>query len=194
MRTRNQDKLLQKLSVGRVYRRQAIAELTTAIDRDLASLLASRRLQKVAPGLYYKPKMSRYGLLPPDDHELVKAFLGDNNFLLYSWDQYNALGVGLTQLYNRVVVYNRKRHGLFKLSNREYDFRRPACGYPRKLTSEFLLVDLMNNLKELEEDPELIKKNIKIKFSSFNSAKLMWHARKYGKIGTLRFFEELNNG
>lgn len=193
MKTRNQDKLFQKLSVGRVYRRQVLANLTTAVDRDLASLLMGGLLQKVAPGLYYKPKTSRYGLLPPGDNELVKAFLGNNDFLLYSWDQYNALGVGLTQLYNRVVVYNRKRHGLFELSHREYDFRRPARGYPRKLTPEFLLIDLMNNLNELEEDPELIKKNIKNKLPSFNKPKLMWNARKYGKVRVLRFFEKLSN-
>ena len=49
------------------------------------------------------------------------------------WNQYNALGLGLTQLYNRLIVYNHKRHGIFKLGNKTFDFRRPARGFPMKL-------------------------------------------------------------
>ena len=48
-------------------------------------------------------------MLPPKDNDLMSCFLRDDHFLLYSLNQYNSLGVGLTQVYNRVVVLNRKR-------------------------------------------------------------------------------------
>ncbi|WP_426032776.1 hypothetical protein [Caulobacter sp. DWP3-1-3b2] len=63
-----------------------------------------------------------------------------------------SLGVGTTQLHNKTVVYNHKRHGKFALGGRTYDFRmKPAV--PKKLSREFLLVDLVNNLDQLGEDP-----------------------------------------
>ncbi len=74
------------------------------IDRDLYKLVQQGLLEKIAAGLYYKPQTSRYGDLPPNDEALVKAFLREDSFLLFSWNEYNALGLGLTQLYN-VLLY-----------------------------------------------------------------------------------------
>ena len=56
---------------------------------------------------------------------------------------YNLLGLGTTQLYNRRVVYNQKRHGTFDVGGSVYRFER-RMNIPRKLSKEFLLVDLVN--------------------------------------------------
>lgn len=75
----------------------------------------------------------------------------NDRFLLTSPNDYNKLGVGTTQLYNKLVVYNHKRLGDFKLGNRTLTFKRKPH-FPEKVTIEFLLVDLMNNLDNLAED------------------------------------------
>src|SRR5262245_17459882 len=140
MNTASYEKLVSNLKTGHVYRRESLLSFSKAVDRDLEKLLNKGMLEKLAPGLYYKPTHSRYGLLPSKDEELIRCFLRDDPFLLYSWNQYNTLGLGLTQLYNRAVVYNRKRHGLLNLGGKEFDFRRPLRGFPKKLSKEFLLV------------------------------------------------------
>lgn len=183
--------LVSYLKPGRVYRRQTLLPFSKALDRDLATLTNKGVLEKVAPGLYYKPATSKFGTLPPSDAELVKEFLRGDPFLLYSWNQYNALGLGLTQLYNQVVVYNNKRHGVFKLGGMTFDFRRPARGFPSKLTPEFLLVDLINNLSELAENAELVKSQIKSSIHQFNAKKLALHVKLFGKIATKHFFKRI---
>lgn len=191
MNVSNQNRLNQNLAAGAVYRRNELTNLTTAIDRDLANLVEKGLLEKVAQGLYYKPQTSRFGTLPPDNNALVKSFLRDDYFLIYSWNDYNKLGLGLTQLYNQMQVYNRKRHGIFELGHIVFDFRRPARGFPEELTPEFLLVDLINNLNALDEDPSLIKQNIKKLICNFNRDAVMQYAKLYGKISTLKFFEQV---
>lgn len=191
MRKLNYEKLALQLKPGRVYRRSALKAASRAIDRDLVLLVQNGFLEKVAPGLYYKPKSSRFGSLPAADNELVKNFLRDDQFLLYSWNEYNALDVGLTQLYNRQIVYNYKRHGLFELGGKKYDFRRPARGFPEAMSREFLLVDLMNNLHELAEDHELLKKQIRLSLGKFNLPKLKEFVHRYGKISTRKFFTSI---
>ena len=161
MNTYSYEQLNNQMHAGHVYRRDMLLPYSKALDRDLDTLVEKGLLRKLAGGLYYKPAMSAFGALPPKDDNLVGSFLRDNKFLLYSWNQYNSLGVGLTQLYNRVVVLNRKRHGVFKLGNKEFDFRRSHKGFPNKVTPEFLLVDLVNNLSDLAEDTSLVKKKIK---------------------------------
>jgi hypothetical protein len=191
MTTTTYEKLASHLKEGSVYRRDWLSKFSKAVDRDLMTLVKQGILEKVGAGLYYRPALSRFGVLPPNDHELVKSFLKEKDFLLYSWNQYNTLGLGLTQLYNRVVVYNRKRFGVFTLANKEFDFKRPSRGFPRELSQEFLLVDLVNNLSDLAEDVELIKAQIKKRFSEFNRKKVLLFAKKYGKVSTCHFFQEL---
>jgi hypothetical protein len=134
-----------------VYRREDLTLFSNAVDRHLRELVSEGALKRLAQGLYYAPKKSMFGVLPPDDHELVTTFLRDKDFLLFSLSSYNTLGVGTSQLYNKTLVYNHKRHGIFSFGNRQFDFRvKPR--FPQKLTPEFLSVDIINNLDELAED------------------------------------------
>lgn len=192
MRPRSFEKLANQLTPGQVYRRERLCTRSKAIDRDLMKLVTQGLLEKVASGLYYAPKQSRFGKLPPEDKKLVHAFLRDNQFLLYSWNEYNSLGLGLTQLYNRPIVYNYKRHGVFKLGSKTFNFRRPARGFPRKLTKTFLLVDLINNLNELAEDTEAVKMKLKEKLTATQLRALNSCAKQYGKVSTQKFFLELS--
>ena len=176
------------LEPGKIYRREMLLPYSTAIDRTLKHQTQKGILEKVGAGLYYCPQKSRFGLLSPNTMELVRAFLKEDHFLLLSWNHYNTLGLGLTQLYNQTVVYNRKRHEVVKLAGQSFDFRRPAKGFPLVLTKEFLLVDLMNNLSELTEDPQAVKKNVIKQLHQFDKAKLLALVQQYGKVGTKKFF------
>lgn len=191
MHTTRYEKLSANLRVGCVYRREDLLVFSKAVDRDLHQLSEQGVLEKVAPGLYYVPKMSRYGALPPNESALIKSFLRSNQFLLLSWNAYNSLGLGLTQIYNRTIVYNRKRHGVFRLANQEFDFRRPAYEFPKKLTLAFLVVDLLNNAKELcDENVNLLKTQIKNKLSKKLLKEAVRCAKKYGKVGTKKFLSD----
>ena len=108
-------------------------------------------------------------------------------FLLASPNAWNALGVGTTELHNKTVVYNHKRHGKFALGGRTYDFRmKPAV--PKKLTKEFLLVDLVNNLAQLSEDAQEVLDRVRDRLASSNTARLKKAAQTYGSERAKKFF------
>ncbi|MFW8567247.1 hypothetical protein [Orrella sp. 11846] len=185
--------LANQIKPGRVYRREDLAHHSTAVDRHLRELVACGRLRKLAQGIYHSPKSSAFGLLPPADNEVVRSFLRDENFLVFSPSAYNSVGLGTTQLYNRTLVYNHKRHGIFAFGNRRFDFRiKPR--FPKKLTPEFLLVDLLNNLDELAEDREAILHRAQIKLSSFDAARLRQAVKNYGSMVTRKRFQEWSFG
>ena len=156
------EELKKHLKPGQVYRRVDLEQWSTAIDRHLKQLVEDGDLQKMAQGVYYCPAKASFGNVPPEDEKLVRAFLKSDNFLLTSPNLYNSLGVGTTQLYNNRVVYNHKRHGHFVLGGKEFDFRLKHK-FPKELSEEFLLVDLLNNLNELAEDREIVLQRIKEK-------------------------------
>lgn len=181
--------LADGLQAGRVYRREDLARLSTAVDRHLRELVATGKLKKLAQGLYHAPKQSSFGPLPPADEELVSGFLRDKDFLVFSPSAYNAVGLGTTQLYNRTLVYNHKRHGVFRLGNRQFDFRMKPR-FPKKLTPEFLYVDLLNNLDELAEDRSAVLAQARNKLPTFDTARLQRAMDNFGSVATRKRLRE----
>ena len=105
------------------------------------------------------------------------------------------MGLGITQLKNETFVYNNKRHGEFELSGRNFSFKRPNNGFPKKLTKEFLFVDLMNNLKFVGEDVKALKMKLtnRVCSTDVDQKLLSSLAKVHGKVGTRKFFENLFN-
>ena len=175
--------LAARLQTGRVYRREDLARMSKAVDRQLSELVSTGVLKKLAQGLYYAPKKSSFGLLPPTDEQVVRGFLRNKDFLVFSPSSYNTVGLGTTQLYNSTLVYNYKRHGVFKLGNRQFHFRvKPR--FPKKLTPEFLYVDLLNNLDVLAEDRDAVLRQARTKLLSFNQKLLQKALDNYGNMAT----------
>jgi len=181
--------LKRHLRPGRVYRRQDLAQWSNAVDRHLKQLVSEGTLTKLAGGLYLYPKETAFGKAPPEDGKLVGTFLKDDRFLLASPNAYNSLGVGTTQLYDKTVVYNHKRHGTFFLGGRKFNFRvKPS--FPRTLSKEFLLVDLVNNLDRLAESKKEVLARVKERVESYDLPRLERAAREYGNVGTKKFFAQ----
>lgn len=182
--------LKRQLKPGEVYRRTELANWSKSVDRHLDELVQDGTLQKLSQGLYYYPKESAFGKTPPDENMLVESFLKDHRFLLTTPNVYNSLGVGTTQLYNVRTVYNHKRHGEFNLGNKTFQFKiKPH--FPKKLTPEFLLVDLVNNLESLAEDSSEVLKKVAGKVEVMDKKKLKQSVVEYGSVKAKKLFASL---
>ena len=140
-----------------------------------------------------RTKAIEIGPLPPTDEQVVRGFLRDKDFLVFSQSSYNTVGLGTTQLYNSTLVYNHKRHGVFRLGNRQFNFRvKPR--FPKKLLTEFLYVDLLNNLGELAEDRDAVLSQARNKLMSFNQPRLQAALNSYGNMATRKRVREWIGG
>lgn len=186
------DNLKKHLKRGSVYRRGDLTKWTTSVDRHLEQLLKDGTLEKLSQGLYYYPKETAFGKTPPEEDVLLATFLKDKRFLVTSPNIYNSLGVGTTQLYNKRVVYNHKRHGEIKLGNRVFDFQ-VKHHFPNKITNEFLLVDLVNNIEQLAENQNEVLNKVFDKVSHMNTSKFKTTLGEYGNIRTKKLLQPLLN-
>ena len=183
-----------KLKPGQVYRRSDLEKLSRSVDRDVAGLVSEGVLVKVGSGLYQCPQLSRFGVLPANTDKLLTSFLKDDDYLVTSPNDYNALGLGTTQLYNYQVVYNHKRHGRFELGGQLFDFQRKPR-FPKKATPEFLLVDLVNNLSQLAEDRDAVLARVRTKVVEMDAKRLQAAVKGFAKVATRKLLEEaLANG
>ncbi|MFM9825860.1 hypothetical protein [Flavobacterium sp.] len=180
--------LKKHLKRGRVYRRADLSKWSKSVDRHLEELVRYGILKKLSQGLYYYPKITVFGEAPPEEEVLVRSFLKDKRFLVTSFNEYNVLGVGTTQLYNGKTVYNHKRHGDFDLGGRMFSFRvKPR--FPSKATPEFLLVDLLNNIEQLAEDSNELVLKVRCKAKTMNTKKLKKSLLEYGSIKAKKLLE-----
>ncbi|MCO6148944.1 DUF6088 family protein [Flavobacterium sp. NRK1] len=184
--------LKKHLRRGNVYRRNDLEKWSNSVDRHLTELVSEGTLQKLSQGLYYYPKETAFGIVPPDEKVLVRSFLKDSKFLLTSPNDYNRLGVGTTQLYNKRVVYNKKRHGELELGGRKFFFHiKPR--FPKEVTQEFLLVDLVNNLDALAEDTNLVLSKVQSKVKTLDMEKLRQNVKAYGSVKAKKLFLPMLN-
>jgi hypothetical protein len=184
------DLLRQHIKQGEVYRRSDLEYYSTAIDRHLSQLTKDGTLIKLNQGLYYAPKQSKFGAVPPDDRQVVERFLKDEDFLLVSPNSFNSLGLGLTQLYNTTWVYNHKRKGEFKLNGKTFEFKLKSS-FPKNISREYLLVDLLNNLDTLAEDQTQTIDKLPDYVANFNIDALMKVTQQYGSGKTKRTLKSI---
>lgn len=177
------EKIKAILKPGSVYRREDFLALSSNVDRNLAILLRSGFLKRERQGLYSCPQHTEFGDALPNEQEMVASFLRDNRFVVYSQNSFNSLGFGTTQLYNKRIVFNRKRVGEYVLAGRSYTFYRWREA-PKEVTKEFLLVEFLNKLTELAEDSNAILEKMHSKLSLFDRRKLLFSASHYGKNST----------
>ena len=178
-----------KLKPGLVYRRSDLEKMSRSVDRDVAGLVSEGTLVKVGSGLYQCPQHSRFGVLPASTDKLLTSFLKDDDYLVTSPNDYNALGLGTTQLYNYQIVYNHKRHGRFELGGQLFEFHRKPR-FPKKATTEFLLVDLVNNLNQLAEDRNAVLARVRAKVPEMDAKRLKTAVHSFAKVATRKLFEE----
>lgn len=190
MKAQRPMELLKKLFEDTVYRRVELTPYSNSIDRKLKTLTSNGLLEKVGPALYYYPKQCIYGQLPPDEFHLLSKFLNTKELLLINLNGYNSLGLGLTQLFNQMIVYNKKYHKKFKLNGFQYSFIIPKYGSPKKISREYLFVDLINNLSRTGEDKNILQNRIVKKLDNCDKKLLLKLTGKYGKPSTRRFFEK----
>jgi hypothetical protein len=185
------DRRWQQLA-GKVFRRKDLADQLPSVDRELALAVKAGTVRKAAQGLYYVPRRTPFGDVPPREEALVEKFLDDRHFLMFNLSCYNALGLGTTQLYDKTVVYNHKRHGKFTLAGFKFDFRDKSRFPSRKqVNREYLLVDMLNNLTDLAEDPETVLSNVRRKLDTFDASRLEKMLADYGSARTRRVFRQM---
>lgn len=177
------ERMTATLVPGHVYRRADFVDMSSNVDRHLAKLLADGKLKKLYQGVYSVPRSTPFGEALPDEKSLLRAFLNDDHFVVYSQSQFNMLGLGTTQLYNESLVFNRKRVGKFTLGERSYTFLRWREA-PKELSAEFLVVQLLNRLEYLAEDHTRVLKLLQKKLTQFNTRKLLFAASHYGTLST----------
>jgi hypothetical protein len=135
-----------QLEPGRVYRTRDLAGWSANAPRLAKRLVHDGSLLRLGHGLFAHPKHSRFGVVPPGDEELLRAFLDGSPFVYTGPERWNALGLGSTAMFAVPLVYNTKRTGTFDFGGRRFLLRRVA--FPENPPPEWFVVDLLEHAEQ----------------------------------------------
>lgn len=183
-------RLKDRLQPGRAYRRSDLLPYSRSVDRELRRLVSEGVLRKEQTGLYSCPKKGKFGAVPVNHSELVERYLKTKDFVVVDHNALNGLGLGLSQLYNELTVYNQKRHGTVVLAGVKLHFKRRP-GYPHRLSPEFLLVEYLNERKHLAEAPADLAKRLPKVVAKLDRRNLKRVAENFGKVSVKREVSDL---
>lgn len=194
MKYANKKRRLANLSsnmiAGQLYRASEIKGISKDSSRDLSALLKAGLIRRAGAGIYYKPRRLAGRAVPANIASVLQKFLRSDQFLVRHISDFNKLGLGTTQHATVTYVYNRKRSGEIELDSRKYMFVMRKL--PSTQTTEYLLVDMLNNLKDLGEDQcyFLQKLTDTLPRMDLNIDKLLATAEEYGKRWVKRYLKK----
>src|SRR3990172_5724149 len=173
-----------QLEPGRVYRTRDLAAWSANAPRLAKRLVRDGALLPLAHGLFVHPRRGRFGVVPPSDEELLRAFLGGAPFVLTGPDRWNALGLGTTAVFAAPLVYNTKRSGTFDFGRRRFVLRRVA--FPPDPTPEWFAIDLFEHADQVGASRADLAKALAraIARGAFDQERLAEMAKRYGARAT----------
>jgi hypothetical protein len=177
------------LSPGRVYRTRDLEAWSVSAPRLAKRLVSEDELVPLGHGLFAHPKRGRFGVVPPSDDAILRAFLDDTPFVLTGPDRWNALGLGSTAVFAMPLVYNTKRSGVFELGGRKFMLRRVA--FPEAAPAEWFVVDLIEHADQVGASRSDLTKSLARALASgrFDRARLRAMADRYARRATRALIE-----
>ncbi len=175
------------LRPGTVYRTKHFAKYGKNPTRLVTRLVDEGRLEKLRSGLYYAPKGSRFGVVPPSNDELLRTFFDGASYLVTGPSVWNTLALGSTAVTNVQLVYNQERTGEIELAGRRFDLRRVR--FPRRdVGLEYFVVDLFENAELAGVEWSVLRDNLSraVANQRFDPRRLEDAASRYGSKLTQR--------
>lgn len=155
------EKQINKLKEGTTFKYQQLSidlneyqAATKAIER----LIEKGLIKRVSTGVFYKPKQTVFGELKPNEEELLKPYLFQNNkriAYITGISLYNRMGL-TTQVPRSIKIASRDKRITVSIGNIKGT---PVKSYVDVTDKNFYLLEILDVLKDFKKIPDLDKKS-----------------------------------
>lgn len=200
------ERRLLKMPEGTTFKYQELGitpEEYPAAAKALERLIKKGTISRASTGLFYKPKKTSFGLLKPNEEELLRPYLFVNNkriAYITGTALYNRMGL-TTQVPKTIKVASLSKRIETKIGNVNV---KPVKSYVQVTDDNYYMLELLDVLKDLKKIPDSDKDQVlrfvtkKMKeFSASGIEKLIKIAIKYPprvRALTGALLNELNPG
>ncbi len=162
--------------VSKLYREKLAGFVSEpAFYKALERMCKSGELSKIAKGVYYRPKVGKYGTVPPSEREIVLAFTENETGMEIGYTLYNALNL-TTQVPKTVTVLSSALEG-FSKSIRNVVIERQELQFTEPVKNMVGALEVFQNFSQIQD----------ISYSGF-----LTFTKAFAKNFSNEAFEEVN--
>ncbi len=171
--TQKIEKQIKKLKEGTTFKYQQLSidsNEYSAAAKAIERLIEKGIIKRVSTGVFYKPKQTIFGELKPNEEELLKPYLFQNNkriAYITGISLYNRMGL-TTQVPRNIKIASRDKRITISVGNIKGN---PVKSYVDVTDKNFSLLEILDALKDFKKIPNL-DKNAGIKIISDQLKKL----------------------
>jgi predicted transcriptional regulator of viral defense system len=165
------EKKINKLKEGTTFNYQQLSIESneySAAAKAIERLIEKGIIKRVSTGVFYKPKQSIFGELKPNEEELLKPYLFQNNkriAYITGISLYNRMGL-TTQVPRKIKIASRDKRITVSVGNIKGN---PVKSYVDVTDKNYTLLEILDTLKDFKKIPDLDKKSgIKIISTQLN--------------------------
>ena len=167
------EKQINKLKEGTTFKYQQLSIESneySAAAKAIERLIEKGIIKRVSTGVFYKPKQTIFGELKPNEEELLKPYLFQNNkriAYITGISLYNRMGL-TTQVPRNIKIASRDKRITVSVGNIKGN---PVKSYVDVTDKNYTLLEILDALKDFKKIPDL-DKNSGVKIISNQLRKL----------------------
>lgn len=153
------EKSINRLPVGETFKYDRLniqANEYSAATKAMQRFIEKGKVKRVSTGLFYKPKESMFGDLPPREEKLIEPYLYENGkriAYITGLSLYNRLGL-TTQVPKALKIASRQKR--IYVNNKKISAK-PVKSYVDVTEQNYRLLELLDALKDFDNIPDLDK-------------------------------------
>lgn len=135
---------------SKLYKEKLSGQITeAAYYKTLQRMCESGELVKIAKGTYHLPKVSKYGIVPPSEKEIVTAFTENETGTVIGYSLYNALNL-TTQIPKTITVMSSALEGLTKSIRNVIVYQVPL-EFSKEITRMIHGLEVLQNFNSIQD-------------------------------------------
>jgi len=112
-------------------------------------LYKSNKICKLSKGIYYKPKIGKYGAIPISESEIIECFTKNNKGMVIGYDLYNNLNITTQitktkKIYSSLITENEKN--INNISIKKY-----KLNFNNETKKNITMLETISNLTKIED-------------------------------------------
>lgn len=135
---------------SKLYREHLSEHMTEAAYYKMLERMSNcGEIGKAAKGIYYVPNISKYGVVPPSDRQIVDAFTKNESGMVVGYSMYNSLNL-TTQVSKKVNVLSSALDG-FSKTIRNVSVKQVQLEYSDKVKSMISGLEVLQNFYDIQD-------------------------------------------
>ena len=115
----------------------------------LERMYKNKEIDKLSKGIYYFPKNSKYGIVPPSDEEIIETFTRSNKGMVIGYGLYNKLNL-TTQISKKTVIYSSKIEGETK-NIRNIEIKNVQVKFSKEYIEIIQMLEVLQNYYKIQD-------------------------------------------